>query len=124
MGLVWSQQVAARGRAPGAAGDLVVRDTGLDGKPLGGLSYSDTLPLRMCPGGMMSLIYASLILATLGELLALASMWAVADSCCRRSLCRLAMVQAPCCCGVLCQRSETVTSCHFRLDAQGAGCST
>lgn len=31
-----------------------------------GLGYADTLPLRMCPGGMMSLIYASLILSVAG----------------------------------------------------------
>ena len=31
-----------------------------------GLGYADTLPLRMCPGGMMSLVYASLVLAVFG----------------------------------------------------------
>ena len=67
MRLLWRLQVAVRGRAPdGTPNDLAVRDTGLDGQPLGGLSYSDALPLRMCPGGMMSLVYASLVLSFLG----------------------------------------------------------
>lgn len=68
MRLPWRPQVAVRGRAPeGTADGLAVWDTGLDGQPLGGLSYSDALPLRMCPGGMMSLVYASLVLSFLGE---------------------------------------------------------
>jgi hypothetical protein len=67
MRLLWGLQGAVRGRAPdGTPSDLAVRDAGLDGQPLGGLSYSDALPLRMCPGGMMSLVYASLVLSFLG----------------------------------------------------------
>ena len=66
--LLHSAQVAARGRGSTEAADgLTVRDTGLDGQPLGGLSYSDALPLRMCPGGMMSLVYASIVLSVLGK---------------------------------------------------------
>lgn len=48
-----------------ALGDSAAAAAATDGS-LVGLGYADTLPLRMCPGGMMSLIYASLILSVAG----------------------------------------------------------
>lgn len=62
----FTQAPARRQRSESSEGTSVP-EAGLDGKALSALSYADTLPLRMCPGGMMSLIYASLVLAVLGE---------------------------------------------------------
>lgn len=59
-------EAPARRRRSESSDGTRVQDTGLNGKALAALSYADTLPLRMCPGGMMSLIYASLVLAVLG----------------------------------------------------------